>query len=249
MTDETPASDLPEPLEDVQASPLPAALEEANAQLAAARGEIADLREAVRAAAGREQSLADELQHRVRNVLAVLRSIYRRSFENGVSQEEFAEHFGGRLDAIARYQADIADIRSDGVDLNDMVRDELLSVQCQEGPRCSIAGPPVRLRQKSAEMMGLAIHELTTNAIKFGALSSGGTISVKWSLAGARNVSVLHFHWKEAGVSLLSAAPRPQGFGQNLIEQAIPYQLGATTSFEFRPGGLDCSIELPLSAS
>ena len=97
--------------------------------------------------------------------------------------------------------------------------------------------------------MGLAIHELTTNAVKFGALSSGGTIIIKWSLGGSKIAPMLHFGWKEAGVSLLSAAPRPQGFGQDLIEQAIPYQLGATTSFEFKPGGLECAIEVPLLLS
>lgn len=222
-------------------------LAETQAQLSTSRRETQDLKEALKAAGAREQMLAYELQHRVQNKLAMLRSIYGRTLENGASQEEFAEHFEGRLSAIARYQAELAGVSSGGIELADMIREELLAVQCLEGSSCMIAWLPVRLRQKWCELMGLAIHELTTNAVKFGAVCHRGTLAVEWSLTDAP--ATLHFRWKEAGVPLLSAAPRPHGFGQDLIEEALPYQLGATTSFEFRPGGLDCCITLPLPAS
>ena len=226
------------------ADPVVVELAETKALLSASQRELETSRKALEAADTREQMLSDELKHRVHNMLAVIQSIFRRTFENGASQDEFAEHFAGRLGAIARHQAGIASLGMDGLELKDMVRDELLTVQCPEGSSCTIKGPPVRLTEKRCELMGLAIHELATNAIKFGALCHRGTLSVEWSLTEAP--AALHFRWEETGVPLLSAAPRPQGFGQDLIEQALPYQLGATTEFEFKPGGLNCSITLPL---
>ena len=208
------------------------------------RGEIDRLRAALSASELRERALRRELQHRVRNVLAVVRSIYRRSRESGASQEEFAEHFEGRLTAVARYQTHVDGTETGGIEVEDMVRDELLETGCLDLPDCTIAGPPIRLSQKPAELMGLAIHELATNSIKFGALAQGAALDVAWSFDAARGL--LRFRWKESGVSVAGFAPRPTGFGRQLIEEALPYQLGATTSFDLRPGGLDCSIELPL---
>ena len=239
----------PDPPDQSRPDTLAAELAAANADLLASRYEMGKLREALEAAATRENLLAYELQHRVRNMLAVIRSILRRTHEGGASQDEFAEHFDGRLRAVTRYQVEIAGLRSGGIELEDMVRDELLEVNCVDGPNCTITGPPVRLSDKSAELIGLALHELATNAVKFGALYHGGTLNVEWSLAGPPAEARLHIRWKETGVPLLAAAPRPRGFGQDLIEEALPYQLGATTSFDFRPGGFDCSIEFPLPAA
>ena len=212
-----------------------------------AQREIGELRKALAASEARERALTYELQHRVRNMLAVIRSIYRRSREGGASQEEFAEHFEGRLDAVSRYQSHIDGAGSSGIDLEDMLRDELVETRCLDGPKCRISGPPVCLRQKAAELMGLAIHELTTNAIKFGAVAQGGTIAVEWSLEGASEGPLLRLRWTESGVSVTTSAPRPTGFGRKLIEEALPYEIGATTSFNLKPGGIECLILLPLS--
>lgn len=220
---------------------------EDHARLLAAQQEIRELREALASSRERERALANELQHRVRNMLAVIRSIFRRSLENGASHKEFAEHFSGRLDAVARYQSQVDDFGSAGIEIEDMVRDELLEGHCLDGPRCSIGGPPVRLRQKAAGLIGLAIHELTTNAIKFGALAQDGTLRVEWSLEDGPEETRLRFRWSEAGVSVTTSAPRASGFGRQLIEEALPYQLGATTTFELRPGGVECCIVLPLT--
>ena len=215
------------------------------AALVDAQQEISALRAALVAANERERALTYELQHRVRNMLAVIRSIYRRTREIGASQNEFAEHFEGRFDAMARYHSRVAGPGSTGVDLEDLLRDELLEVQCLDGPGCSLNGAPVQLRHRSAELMALAIHELATNAIKFGAFAQGGQLAVHWSLEDATEGATLRFRWTETGVSVASSAPRPSGFGQQLIEEALPYQLGATTSLEFKPGGIDCLILIP----
>jgi len=210
--------------------------------LAAALDENQRLRDDLAAAGERERILAKELQHRVRNMVATIRSIHRQSLASGTEHDEFAHHFQGRLDAIARNQTYPGGVRSGGIEIEDIVRDELLQVLCREGPRCTIAGPPVMLRDKAAEMMGLAIHELATNAVKFGALAQEGRLAVEWSLDG----EVLRFRWSETGVAVATVAPRPRRFGRQVIEEALPYQLGATTLFELRPGGVECVIELPL---
>lgn len=217
-----------------------------SAELSAARREIGELRRALEAAARRERTLVRELQHRVRNMLAVIRSVYRRTLESGASQDEFAEHFIGRLDALARYQSFVDDLGRSGVEIEDIVRSELLEGHCLDSPKCTINGPPVYLRQKSAELLSLAIHELTTNSIKFGALAQGGTIAVDWSVHQNSEDRWLRFRWVETGVSVTRSAPRPSGFGRQMIEEALPYQLGAKTSFELKPGGIKCSIQLPL---
>jgi len=233
----TDARQLQEPGSDLSAL---------QAELAATECRIRDLEQALAAAQARERALAYELQHRVRNMLAVIRSIYRRTRENGASQEEFAEHFQGRLDAVARYQLHVDEAASFGVELEEIIRDELLQFHCLDGPNCSLNGPTIYLGQKQAELVGLAIHELTTNSIKFGALAQDGKLSIEWSATKSPDGMLLNLRWIETGVSLISSAPRPYGFGRQLIEEALPYQLNAETAFAFRPGGLECSILLPL---
>lgn len=214
-------------------------------ELVAVRAENSRLRAELDAFKKRERALSHELQHRVRNMLAVIRTIYRRSREGGASQELFAEHFEGRLGALARYQTYV-DVVGSGIDLEDLVRNELLNVHCLDGPHFSIEGVPVLLRQKAAELIGLAVHELATNSIKFGALAHGGRLRVTWLVENEGATPQLRFSWTEMGISVASAAPRPSGFGRQLIEDALPYQLGATTSFELKPGIFECTIALPL---
>ena len=214
---------------------------------AAPEREVAELRAALAVAQARARALEHELQHRVRNMLAVIRSVHRRTRESGADPHEFADHFEGRLDAIARYQSLLDEVDRPGIDLEDMLRDELLTSRCLDGPGCTLSGPPVYLRQKAAELMGLTIHELTTNSIKFGALAHGGRLAVDWSVTATPTTRMLRFRWVETGIPVIASAPRPYGFGRQLIEEALPYQLGATTSFALDAGGLECSILLPLT--
>lgn len=193
----------------------------------------------------RERALRGEVQRQVRNNLALVRSIFARSVAAGGSLEEIVEHFQGRLDVLARYQLSRAQEQDDTVDLETMVRDELLNFQSSADARVTVAGPELRLNHDAALAMGLALHELTSNSIKFGILSSTDPrawLRIGWRLAGAR----LRILWEEGGVAILASAPLRIGFGREFIEQALPYQLGAETSFRFRPGGLSCAVDLPL---
>ena len=191
--------------------------------------------------------LVADLQHRVRNMLAVVRSVFARSVEASGDVHELAGHFRGRLDALARAQVVVAGTASQTADLEDLIRDELLSVGVSDGPALSIGGPEVALPSETAEMLGLAIHELATNALKFGALRSEcGTLAVEWTLSGEGPARRLELHWREGGVRALPVNPARRGFGQQLIEDALGQRLGATTSLEFRGGGVRCTISLPL---
>jgi two-component system CheB/CheR fusion protein len=106
----------------------------------------------------------------------------------------------------------------------------------------------VRLRAKAADSIGLAIHELATNAIKYGALSGdGGHIDVNWRIEGTDGDRRLKLEWRESGVRIAAVAPRRRGFGSELIERTLRYELDAETELEFTPGGVRCTIAMPLN--
>lgn len=224
--------------ERVQAN-IDVELRETREALAAAERRHAEDRE-------RERMLRGELQHRVRNTLALVRSIFARSVAAGGTIEDLADHFPARIDVLARYQLSRTHDPHGTVDLETMVHDELQSFHPGIDPRIAIEGPEVGLRYETAQAVGLALHELATNSIKFGVLGSDGRgqVCVRWAREGEGIV----LRWEETGVSVLGEAPLRTGFGREFIEQALPYQLGAETRFELRPGGLDCTIALPSGA-
>ncbi|WP_343526063.1 GAF domain-containing protein [Sphingomonas sp.] len=198
----------------------------------------------------RQETLVAELQHRVRNILTVVRSIFTRTVESGGPIDEIADHFRGRLDALARTQVVATQTRSGRVDLENLIRDELLGVGAIEDERLSIGGPDVALPADTAESIGLAMHELTTNALKYGALRHpGGRLSIAWHVEHASESKCeLIVKWDETGVPAMPVLPVRQGFGTELIREALPYGLGARTRLEFRGGGVLCVISLPLNA-
>jgi PAS domain S-box-containing protein len=199
-------------------------------------------------AADRQRLLLAELQHRVRNILTVVRSVASRTGENSPEVEDFLSHFDGRLGTLARTQSAVIRTEDVSVDLEEMVRDELLAVAADED-RIEVSGPTVRLRQRAAENLALAVHELTTNAVKYGALSSrDGRLSVTWDVRKPNGQELLTLHWRESGVRAIDANPKRTGFGRQLIERALPYELGADTSLKFAAGGVRAEIELPLTA-
>lgn len=188
-----------------------------------------------------------ELQHRVRNVLALVRSIIRRSSYAGASAEDFSSHLEARVSALARTQGSLSiDVR-DGSDLEDLLRAELAANAVRD-TQFSINGPPLRLSVRATETMALTLHELTMNALKFGALgASTGHISVDWSIDDSASPPRLHWRWCESGVGVATPAPQRRGFGQELIERVLPYELGARTTLTFAPGGVRCEIDLPVN--
>jgi len=192
--------------------------------------------------------LVGELQHRVRNTLAVVRSLVARSAETSNTVADFAAHLDGRIAAVARVQSVLVRNPRAGVDLEGLVRDELLAQSADEA-RLQVGGPEIILPSKAAEVLTLAIHELATNAMKFGALSqASGNLQVTWRLEGVETPpQKLEITWVETGVRIAGEAPRREGFGTNLLKSRLPYELGGAAEIEFRPGGLVCQIALPFA--
>ncbi|WP_243369274.1 sensor histidine kinase [Microvirga solisilvae] len=204
--------------------------------------------EALRDSERHAQLLLAELQHRVRNTLGVIRSIARRTAATSETAEDYAMHLEGRIDAFARVQAAVTRDPEAGLDLEMLVADELRAVAAHEGDQVkSISGPEIRLRAKSAETLALAIHELGTNAVKYGALSSErGRIQVKWAVGRRGDDPQLVFEWIETGVSLSNDTPRRRGFGTELIEKVLSYELGGEAVLDFTPDGLCCTMRFPM---
>ena len=213
--------------------------------------------EGLRGPARRHWLVVAELQHRVRNVLGLVRSLVRRtaetsasvearaSVEASASVEEYAAHLEGRISALARTQAFAMRQPRDGVNLEELVDAELIAHAARDG-KVKTAGPPVRLRPKAAETLGLALHELTTNAVKFGALSvPGGHLTIAWRKELDRENPCVRLEWVEEGVPTRPATHR--GFGRDLIERTVPYELRGATRLTFEPDGARCVIDIPLT--
>jgi two-component system, chemotaxis family, CheB/CheR fusion protein len=180
--------------------------------------------------------------------LAVVRSLAARTVEGSSDLEDFASHFDGRLETLARTQNILTRTSEVTIDLEELVRDELMSLSTPDGDQVKIAGPTVRLRQNAAETFALAVHELATNAVKYGALATNkGRVSVTWRVVKTSAGPRLSLQWRESGVALVDPSPARTGFGRDLIENGLPYELGATTTLEFAPGGVQAAIELPLT--
>lgn len=198
-----------------------------------------------------KQGTPSGLRHQVRNTLTTVREFIRRSAETSDSVEDYAAHLEGRLDAVLRVQNAIASGPSeDGVSLHALVADELLSYGIGEGGRAIVAGPGLVLGPAAAGAFALALHELATNAVKFGAMTvPDGLINVSWSVApGSDGEPRLTWVWIESGLSGLAPTPPRRGFGLEIIEHALSYQLNAVTALLFTPTGLHCTIGFPLTS-
>jgi len=196
-----------------------------------------------------QRTLLAELQHRVRNTLAVVRSIARRTIERSDTIEEFQMHFDGRIGAFARAQSLVARDPSAGIDLETLIAEELLAHHAHEGDRLTIAGPPVRLDPRIADMLGLAIHELAVNAVKYGGLSSErGHVEVRWDVEDTVGATTLALTWRDSNPERPEANDRHYGFGRELIERSLAYDLDAVTDLAIGPDGVRCDIRLPLNA-
>ena len=203
--------------------------------------------EALKQSEAHSKLLLAELQHRVRNTLAVIRSIARRTARMSSSVDDFATHLDGRLNAFARVQSSVTRNPTVGIDLSNLILDELHAAGARDGENLTLDGPQIRLRPKAAELFGLAIHELTTNAIKYGALATeAGKIKVSWTVS-TKSPPALEFIWSETGLRSKPKAPNRRGFGSEIIEHTIAYELDARTSLDMEASGIRCRIVVPFS--
>ncbi|MEZ2133103.1 MULTISPECIES: CheR family methyltransferase [unclassified Sinorhizobium] len=196
----------------------------------------------------RQRILLHELQHRVRNTLAIVRSIARRTAERTGSVKEYADELDHRIMAMARTQTLLTHAPDSTIDLKKLISAELEAHEPEGKLHVEIDGPSVSVSGKVAENLGLAIHELLSNAVRYGAFASGnGRLKVSWNVVNSSDAGKLAINWQEILPSANLAPPAHRGFGSELIEGVVPYQFGGTAQLKFRPEGLLCTIELPLS--
>ena len=204
---------------------------------------------ALKQALDHQQRLLAELQHRVRNTLAVIRSIVRRTAETSETVEDFANHLDGRLGAFSRIQVAVSRDPLAGFDLAELISEELRAGAAREGEQFALHGPPVRLKAKAAESLGLAVHELATNALKHGAFTvDHGYIDVRWSKEHREDVVWLSLEWKESGMMGRPVEQKREGFGSILLRHTLRYDLGAEVTRAYEPSGFRCEIAFPLEA-
>jgi PAS domain S-box-containing protein len=197
----------------------------------------------------RQGLLLAELQHRVRNTLGVIRAIVRRSAETSSSVEDLGMHLDGRIAAFARVQAAVTRDPSAGLDLEGLVAETLRAASVREGDQFSIQGPPIQIVPKAAEILGLALHELMTNAVKYGAFSRrSGHVAVKWDIHRQDGVTPsLQLTWIESGVAHNEVEPEHQGFGTELLTQTLAYELDASVDRRFTSVGVHYSFGIPIT--
>ncbi len=195
----------------------------------------------------RQAVLVAETQHRTRNLLAVVAAIARRTF----GQSEAAAEFQQRLATLGRVQGFLSLNEGGSLDLAELVHAELEVAGQADPQRIRVAGPAVELPAGKAQPVALAVHELATNAMKYGALlQPGARLAVIWRLEGGSGPErLLVLDWRESGVAMPSGGGGHRGYGSELIERALPYQLKATTRLVFGPDGVHCTLELPLGGT
>jgi PAS domain S-box-containing protein len=213
-------------------------------------GAVTDI-DAMHALQQRQAVLVDELQHRTRNLITVVRSIAHQTMARTGPTERFREQFNDRLSALSRVQGLLSRSDQEPITMRALLQAELDALGSESlRARAALDGPVVVLRKSSVQTLALALHELTTNARKYGALAGEqGELWVNWDTysthAGEQRLKLI---WLEDGIGgARGGASAPHGYGRELIEKALPYALNAQTSYELGESKLRCSIDLPLT--
>lgn len=194
------------------------------------------------------EAAARELDHRMKNVLSIVSSLVSISAASAVSVEDFQESLTGRLKALAATQSALRFGEQPSTSLGNLLLAELAQYQARDGANVMIAGPPVPVGPKAAQLLALAIHELATNAAKYGALSDvGGRVTVTSTLEGEGPEGQLLIEWQEAGGPPVKP-PKRQGFGTRLIKKVVAKALRADVVIDYRPDGLFCRLTVPMGA-
>jgi PAS domain S-box-containing protein len=193
--------------------------------------------------------LVAELQHRTRNLLGIVQSLMQQTAMTSPTTEEFSAKFSDRLTALSRVQGLLTGKPGEPVTIGSLLRMELEALGADIAwDRVQFEGPQVPLPSGAVQTLALALHELATNARKYGALAHPeGLLQVSWRVPVSEASRKLRLEWIEKGLKPQTAARRKsRGFGLTLIEQALPRSLGAKTRFEINSEGAYCEIELPL---
>ena len=185
--------------------------------------------------------LMAELDHRVKNTIANIQSLMRHTRRSETTLDGYVESLEKRIKAMAYAHNLLSQSRWRGAELKALIEDELRPHQSASGA-ISIEGEPLELRPKAALALSMVFHELTTNAAKYGALSTeGGHLDIRWRVDGDR----LRIDWRERGGPPVDP-PSRKGFGRTVIEQSLAFELDGEAKLRFAPEGVECDLVVPL---
>ena len=201
------------------------------------------------AAEERQRLMVHELNHRVKNTLVTVQSIAVQTERSTDSPAAFAEAFNARVVALSHSHDLLTQNAWSGACLRELVSEHLEPHQGADGRRFDLRGPDVHISPKAAVALGMALGELTTNAVRHGALSTAeGAVEVSWTLPPQGDGARLSLVWRERGGPPV-VRPSRRGFGMRLIERGLNHELGGSARLNFESGGIVCEIEFPLVGS
>jgi PAS domain S-box-containing protein len=192
-----------------------------------------------------QRLLLNELNHRVKNTLAVIQSIAQQTFRGEAAAPEARQAFESRLSALAGAHDLLTGRNWEAAGLREVI--ERAGIGCgADGERVRIEGEDVELAPRTSVSIAMALHELCTNAVKYGALSvDTGRVSISWTVTGLDGGRRLSLCWKEEGGPPVSP-PERRGFGSRMIERGLASELGGEVELLFRPEGVVCRVDAPL---
>lgn len=192
-------------------------------------------------AAERQELLIAELNHRVRNILGVIRGLIRQSKPTDGDLDSFVALVDGRIHALARAHNQITQDHWGPAPLRTLIDAEAAAFLAGASERVRVEGPPLLLNPQAYSAMALVMHELVTNSAKYGSLSDSGHVNVAWKLDERGD---LLFHWRESGGPPVRP-PTRKGFGTTIIDRSIPYDLGGEAHIDYKPAGVEASFRIP----
>lgn len=226
--------------------PYPTPIHDETGTLIGAVNMLVDITDRKRAE-DQQALLVRELHHRVKNTLATVQAIMGSTARAVDNIEDFKTALFGRIQSLSKTHLLLADEQR-AVKFGDIVRSELDAFDDGSNKRVVLSGPEVPLTSQLAVSLGMAVHELTTNAAKFGALSVfGGKVEVTWSVTIDATRRTLSFDWVESGGPLV-VQPLKQGFGSRLLAFVLPGQIQAKSRIDYAPDGIRMHCALPLPA-
>ncbi|MEY9755588.1 PAS domain-containing sensor histidine kinase [Bradyrhizobium yuanmingense] len=226
--------------------PYPTPLFDSGGRLIGAVNMLVDITERKRAEMA-QTLLIDELNHRVKNTLAMVQSLAGQTARHTSSLDDFNRTFEGRLLALSRAHDLLTERKWQDAPLQRLVED--ITAAVAEDGRIRMEGPPVALNARSALSFTMVLNELLTNATKYGALSApDGTLLMRWSLRNAGHGTILDYEWVESGGPKVTP-PMRRGFGTRLMERCVEADLGGEFDLAFEPGGVRCRMSMPVTGT
>lgn len=229
--------------------PYPTPLHDESGQLIGAVNMLVDITERKRTEE-QQALLVRELHHRVKNTLATVQAIMGSTARSARTIEDFKNALIGRIGSLAKTYVLLTD-EGNTTTFADILHSELDAFDDGSGDRIQLSGPRIDVPSQLAMSLGMAIHELTTNAAKYGALSVfGGKVDVAWTIMIEATRRTLNIDWQEIGGPPVTG-PMRQGFGWRLLEFVLPGQIQAKTKIEYRPDGVrvHCAVPMPAEAA